>query len=136
MRIIYQHLFYNAYMDGKNSKNYSDSPFFYASGIVTWCLLSNIEIIICILKKLGYISNTIFKIDTRLSVGIYAVIVYVVVYCYYRMGNRYKKILHYYDNKYSLCKNKIAYIYVVLLYLICSTASTLATIVFVNEYWK
>lgn len=119
MRVLYQHLFYNAYMDGKNSKNFSDVPVFYASAIVAFCLLANIGIICIMVERLLDVRLSIFVSTNRIEAAIIGTILISGTYMYYKYKQRYMKILNHYTSK-KRNQKQISHLLIVICYLLIS----------------
>lgn len=91
---IYNHLFYHCYELALRVKNERDHPLLYALGITGFCIVMHLLVVITIFEKLFRLN--VSEIIFGLPKYTIAIVLFCVLFLYYKYINNYEKLYHNY----------------------------------------
>ncbi len=99
--MIYDYLFYKSYQLATKSKNWKDTPVFFATMVMGWCLILNFASILFLIEALSKNKMAFGRYISKITgiKYIVGIVILSVVWMYYSHKSRWEKIITRYQER-------------------------------------
>ncbi|PSK90600.1 hypothetical protein [Taibaiella chishuiensis] len=99
--MIYDYLFYKSYQLATKSKNWKDTPVFFATIVMAWCLILNFASILFLIEALTKNKMAFGPYISKMNniKYIFGIVLITAIWMYYSHKNRWKKIITRYQER-------------------------------------
>lgn len=133
--MIYDHLFYKAYLVSKRSRNFNDSPLLPGIMWVSICLLLNLSAVIIYIEGLLNRGFQDDNIDSLIKYKYVVVLIMLIVGVYYKYNNKWKRVIEKYTERDTINKPIVHPLIIVVCYYVVSGCLLLIAGMFKNKQW-